>query len=82
MLNPIMPFISEELHAHLYDKKPDDTTKEDWLMTASWPEFEDGVIDQGAIDEMDWVIRLIEQYVRADMNVPPAAYPHGAARCV
>ena len=78
MLNPIMPFISEELHAHLYDKKPDDTTKEDWLMTASWPEFEDGVIDQTAIDDMDWVIRLIGtvRRVRADKNVPPAAFIH------
>lgn len=78
MLNPVMPFISEELHAHLYGKDPDATDKQEWLLTASWPEFADSAIDRAAIDDMDWVIRLITavRRVRGDMNVPPGAFIH------
>lgn len=78
MLNPVMPFISEELHAHLYGKDPNGTDKQEWLLTASWPEFDDSNIDREAIAEMDWVIRLITavRRVRGDMNVPPGAFIH------
>ncbi len=78
MLNPIMPFISEELHAHLHDKNPAETTKDEWLMTQSWPQFEESAIDQNKTDEMNWVIRFITtvRSVRADMHVPPAAFIH------
>ncbi|MBL1146409.1 MAG: valine--tRNA ligase [Pseudomonadota bacterium] len=78
MLNPVMPFISEELHAHLHGKNPDATDKQEWLLTASWPEFDDSAIDRKAIDDMDWVIRLITtvRRVRGDMNVPPGAFIH------
>jgi len=78
MLNPVMPFISEELHAHLHGKDPDATEKQEWLLNAAWPEFEDSTIDHAAIDDMDWVIRLIStvRRVRGDMNVPPGAFIH------
>ena len=78
MLNPVMPFISEELHAHLHGKNPDATDKQEWLLTASWPEFDESAIDRKAIDDMDWVIRLITtvRRVRGDMNVPPGAFIH------
>ncbi|MBU6475872.1 MAG: valine--tRNA ligase, partial [Alphaproteobacteria bacterium] len=75
LLNPIMPFVTEELHAHLLGKAETGTDKDDWLMTQPWPELGDDIIDKAAQEEMNWVIRLISDIrsVRADMNVPAAA---------
>ncbi len=76
MLNPIMPYITEELRAHLHDKDPNATTKEDWLISANWPKFDDNVVDKGAVEEIELIVRLITtiRSVRADMNVPPSAF--------
>ncbi|TVQ82903.1 MAG: valine--tRNA ligase [Micavibrio sp.] len=76
MLNPVMPFLSEELHAHLHGKKPDSTDKTEWLIAAAWPELTEKDVDRAAIEEIDWVIRLITavRRLRGDMNVPPAAF--------
>ncbi|MFH1158569.1 MAG: valine--tRNA ligase [Pseudomonadota bacterium] len=73
LLNPVMPFLTEELHAHLLGKEA--AGKDDWLQTKMWPEFDDKIIDKAASDEMNWVVRLISDIrsVRADMNVPAAA---------
>jgi valyl-tRNA synthetase len=73
LLNPIMPFVTEELHAHLLGKES--TSKDDWLQTKMWPVFDDKIIDKDASAEMNWVVRLISDIrsVRADMNVPAAA---------
>jgi valyl-tRNA synthetase len=75
LLNPIMPYLSEELHAHLQGKTELSKDKNDWLMSQMWPEFDAKVIDQAASDEINWVIRLISEIrsVRSDMNVPAAA---------
>jgi len=75
LLNPIMPFLSEELHAHLTGKEGLSPDKNDWLMTQAWPVFKDSDIDAAAQDEMNWVVKLISEIrsVRADMNVPAAA---------
>jgi valyl-tRNA synthetase len=72
LLNPIMPFLTEELHAHLLGK---DTTKDDWLQTKMWPVFDAKITNEAASEEMNWVVRLISDIrsVRADMNVPAAA---------
>ena len=73
LLNPVMPFVTEELHAQLRGKEK--TDKNDWLMVQPWPELGGEVVDQEAQEEMNWVIRLISgiRSVRADMNVPAAA---------
>ncbi len=73
LLNPIMPFLTEELHAHLLGKEI--TGKEDWLQTKMWPVFDANITDKAAQEEMNWVVRLISDIrsVRADMNVPAAA---------
>ncbi len=67
MLHPFMPFVTEELWQLLGERqKP--------LILSSWPES-DGVADDEARAEMDWVIRLVSQVrsVRAEMNVPAGA---------
>ncbi|MCK4946489.1 MAG: valine--tRNA ligase [Alphaproteobacteria bacterium] len=73
LLNPVMPFLTEELHAHLLGKEA--VEKDDWLQMKTWPEFDDKIIDKTASDEMNWVVRLISgiRSVRSDMNVPAAA---------
>jgi len=69
LLNPIMPFETEELWRHLADRG--DAT----LVTQPWPDYPTGLIDAQAAAEMDWVIRLISavRTIRSEMNVPPAA---------
>ena len=75
LLNPIMPYLTEELHAHLLGKSEPSQDKNDWLMTHPWPVFDARIIDKAAQEEMNWVVNLISgiRSVRADMNVPAAA---------
>lgn len=70
MLNPFMPYITEELHEHLHGG-----SRKDWLLVAQWPQYDQSLIDPQARDEMNWVVRLITNIrsVRSDMNVPAAA---------
>ncbi len=70
LLNPFMPFITEELYesiAERSDKKP--------LMEGNWPEYPEGLKQPEAKEEIDWLIRLISEIrsVRSDMNVPAGA---------
>ena len=73
LLNPIMPYITEELHAHLMNKG--ELGKDDWLQSRPWPVFDAAIVDKAAQAEVNWVVRLITEIrsVRADMNVPAAA---------
>ncbi len=70
LLNPFMPFITEELYASIAPREKGQT-----LLTASWPDFAVGLSSDGDGDEMEWVQRLISDIrsVRADMNVPAGA---------
>ncbi len=73
LLNPMMPFLTEELHAHMWGK--DALAKDDWFLNAHWPDFDGRTVDPRAMEEMDWVVRLISavRSVRSDLNVPVAA---------
>jgi valyl-tRNA synthetase len=75
LLNPIMPYLTEELHSHLLGKTEPSTDQNDWLMTKKWPVFDAKITDKAAQEEMNWVVQLISSIrsVRADMNVPAAA---------
>ncbi len=75
LLNPVMPFVTEELHAKLLGREEPSADKADWLMMKRWPKLDADVIDKDAQEEMNWVIRLISgiRSVRSDMNVPAAA---------
>ncbi len=79
LLHPFMPFITEELWAHLGGAQNAETgqveTGQGRLITAPWPSYGDELIDPDAAAEIDWVIRLISEVraVRAEMNVPAGA---------
>jgi valyl-tRNA synthetase len=75
LLNPIMPYLTEELHAHLLGKPGVSDDKADWVQSKRWPEFDAKLTDKAAQAEMNWVVRLISEIrsVRSDMNVPAAA---------
>ena len=63
LLHPFMPFITEELWQR--------TGGEGLLMTSPWPATE-GLIDEAASADLDWVIKAISaiRSTRAEMNIP------------
>ena len=67
VLNPLMPYLTEELSERLGGKAA--------LITTPWPDLDRVGGDAGAAREMDWVIRLITEVrsIRSEMNVPPRA---------
>ncbi|MEP3112906.1 valine--tRNA ligase [Nisaea sp.] len=67
LLNPLMPFITEELWSAFGG--------EDQLITTAWPDGLQEAADADSIAEMDWVVRLISEVrsIRSEMNVPAAA---------
>ena len=69
LLNPIMPFITEQLWRTLGDGR------NEMLLTAPWPDYAPDLVEPAAEAEMTWVVRLISQIraVRNEMNVPAAA---------
>ena len=70
LLNPFMPFITEELYESIAVRQ-----KGEFLMTQSWPDYAASLINAEASDEIGWLIRAITEIrsVRSDMNVPPKA---------
>ncbi len=68
LLNPFMPFITEELYGALI-------SGEKQVMSMDWPEYDACLINEEAGTKMGWLIRMISEIrsVRADMNVPAGA---------
>ena len=68
LLNPFMPFITEELYEALIGG-------EKQVMSMDWPVYDAALIDDEAGTKMAWLIRMISEIrsVRADMNVPAGA---------
>ncbi len=69
LLHPFMPFLTEELWAQLTEQR------KGLLIVEPWPAFDQSLANQTALDDMDFVVRLISEIraVRAEMNVPPGA---------
>lgn len=67
LLNPLMPYITEELWSSFGG--------EDLLITTAWPQDLAEAADESAVAEMDWVVRLISEIrsIRSEMNVPAGA---------
>jgi valyl-tRNA synthetase len=65
VLNPLMPYLSEELWARL--------DGEGSLITTPWPDLDTLAVDAGAVAEMNWVVRLITEVrsIRSEMNIAP-----------
>jgi valyl-tRNA synthetase len=70
LLNPFMPFITEEIYASFFKKGTDDR-----LITGLWPSFSEEYTDEAAKEELGWLQNIISEIrsVRADMNVPAGA---------
>ena len=75
LLNPIMPFITEELWGEL--GKVGAPRAEGLLLTAAWPDLPDSFIDAAAEAEIGWLVDLVTEVraLRGEMNVPPSAKP-------
>ncbi len=68
-LHPFMPFITEEIWGSLSDSRAAA------LIISDWPVQDAALIDDGASQEMNWVIQLVSDIrtARAEMNVPAGA---------
>lgn len=70
LLNPFMPFITEELYESIAVRP-----KESLLMVQKWPTYAPELYRAESATEIGWLIRAITEIrsVRSDMNVPAAA---------
>ncbi len=70
LLNPFMPYITEELYASIAKRE-----KGDWLLNSDWPEYSESLKSDCATKQIGWVIKIISEIrsVRSDMNVPAKA---------
>lgn len=70
LLNPFMPFITEELYGKIAKRKDGQ-----WLLNSAWPEYDQKMNYAEASKEVEWMIKVISEIrsVRADMNVPAKA---------
>ena len=71
LLHPFMPFITEELWAHMVEHGEQ---RENLLALGQWPKLS-GLTDAAVEEEIGWVVRLVSEIrsVRTEMNVPVAA---------
>jgi valyl-tRNA synthetase len=71
LLHPFMPFITEELWAHMVEHG---VKRQNLLALSEWPTLS-GLVDEAVDAEIGWVVRLIGEIrsVRTEMNVPVAA---------
>ncbi len=70
LLHPFMPFITEELWAHMVEHG---VARQNLLALSEWPQIS-GLADEAADEEIGWVVRLVSEIrsVRTEMNVPVA----------
>ncbi len=71
MLHPFMPFLTEELWAHMVEHG---VARENLLCLSQWPIL-DGLADAKIDDEIGFVVALISEIrsVRQEMNIPAAS---------
>lgn len=71
LLHPFMPFITEELWAHMVEHG---VARRNLLCHSEWP-MPDGLFKQSAGDEINWIIDLVSEIrsVRTEMSVPAGA---------
>lgn len=70
LLNPFMPFITEELYESIAVRP-----KDQLLMGQKWPEYDAKLYQASSAEEINWLIKMVTEIrsVRSDMNVPVAA---------
>lgn len=72
LAHPMMPFITEEVWQKV---KTLAGTSGDTIMHAPYPVADDSKIDQAAIDDLEWVKKVIlgVRNIRGEMNIAPSA---------
>lgn len=72
ILHPFMPFITEELWANLAEFGP---KRAGMLIVESWPLLDESLIDQAAVEEIQWLVDLVSgiRSLRSEANVPASA---------
>ncbi|OIN86067.1 MAG: valine--tRNA ligase [Alphaproteobacteria bacterium CG1_02_46_17] len=70
LLNPFMPYITEELYESIAVRP-----KNSLLMGQAWPTYPESLFSEKSLAEIDWLTRLVTEIrsVRSDMNVPAGA---------
>lgn len=70
LLNPFMPFITEELYESIAVRP-----KDQLLMGQKWPDYDAKLYQASSAEEINWLIKMVTEIrsVRSDMNVPVAA---------
>ena len=70
LLNPFMPFVTEELFAKLTERQEGER-----LISSQWPSYPESHDKPEAVEEITWLRQLISEIrsVRADMRVPAGA---------
>ncbi len=70
LLNPFIPYVTEEIYANFYKKDENDR-----LITAKWPKYENSLVYSDAKETMEWLKSVVGEIrsLRADMNVPAGA---------
>jgi len=68
LLNPFMPYVTEELNQVYFGS-------DDLLLTSDWPDYTEINTDQAVEEEVNWLFQAISEIrsVRSDMNVPAGA---------
>ena len=71
LLHPIMPYITEEVWQTI---KPLVGKTEDTIMLQSFPVADDSLLDNDAIDDLEWVKTFIIgiRKIRSEMDIPPS----------
>lgn len=72
LAHPLMPFITEELWQRV---KPLAGRDGETIMLAPYPQADESKIDQQAMDDIDWVKRVVLgiRTIRGEMNIAPSA---------
>lgn len=70
LLNPFMPYITEELYASITTRVPGDR-----LLTSDWPDYKQSLLNNKAYQKVSWLKSVISEIrsVRADINIPASA---------
>lgn len=70
LLNPFMPYVTEELFANIARRKDGER-----LLSSAWPDYSGLTFDASTKEEIEWLQRYVSEIrsVRSDMNVPAGA---------
>ena len=71
LAHPLMPFITEEIWQRVKDLAG---AEGETIMTAALPQYDESLVDQQAITDVEWLKGVIEgvRNIRGEMNISPA----------